>query len=435
MTQPIPKPNKIIHFVKDGFKNIIKGLGTAKDARQATTYVRGLKINQQLANDLYVYNWLAAKIVDVPIDDATRKWRTLLIQDPDKKKEVEDLLKEHDVKSHVNLAAKWARIFGGAVILAIIDGEDQEMPFDVEKMRPGSLKNFIVLDRYNIEPHMINRDITSDNFGKPEFYVVNRSGQKIHHTRLVKFDGIIPTIRELEEQNYWGTSILTKLWEPISDSQTVSQSINNLIYETNVDVYRINGFNALIAEGKDDLVVKRLKIAHEMKSMINGIALDKDDEYDKKQNNFANLHQIDDRFIQKVSGAADIPVTRLLGISPAGQNATGESDMLNYYDNVQSLQENILRPRIDWLDAVILADAGFKEEFEYEFKPLKQLTEIEQATVTQQRAQRDQIYLDQDIIQPSDVMAQLAEDGTYVTIDENRVEEEKAGEELDFDEE
>ena len=427
--------NPLVTFVKDSFKNIIKGLGTSKDARQYTTYVRGLRITQPLANDLYVYNWLAAKIVDVPIDDATRKWRTILINDPEKKKQVENYLKEHDVKSHVNLASKWARIFGGSVILAIIDGQDQEEPLEIDKIKAGSLKNFIVLDRYNIEPHVVNRDITSSNFGKPEFYVINRSGQQIHHTRLVKFDGVIPTIRELEEQNYWGTSILTKLWEPISDSQTVSQSIGNLIYESNVDVYRINGFNALVAEGRDDLVVKRLKIAHEMKSIINGIALDKEDEYEKKSNTFATLDDIDDRFIQKVAGAADIPVTRLLGISPAGQNATGESDMLNYYDNIQSLQENILRPKIDWLDSIILANAGFTEEFEYEFKPLKQLTETEQATVTLQRAQRDQIYLDQDIIQPSDAMAQLAEDGTYVSIDENRVEEEKEDEELEFDEE
>jgi len=184
--------------------------------------------------------------------------------------------------------------------------------------------------------------------------------------------------------------------------------------------------NALVAEGRDALVVKRLKLAHEMKSIINGIALDKEDEYDKKTNSFTTLPDIDDRAIQKVSGASGIPVTRLLGISPAGQNATGESDMLNYYDNVQSTQENGLRPHIDWMDSIVTASATSDiESFEYEFKPLKQLTELEQASVTLQRAQRDQIYLDQDIIEPSDIVAQLAEDGTYVSIDENSVTEEE----------
>jgi len=426
--------NPITAFIKDGFKNIMKGLGTSKDPRTQNIYQMGLRITQATANNLYVYNWLAAKIVDIPIDDATRKWRNLLISDADKKKEIEDALKKFDVKGKINIASKWARVFGGAVILVIIENDDPEEQLIVENIRSGSLKNFIVLDRYNIYPDQINRNILSSNFGKPEYYTVARGGQRIHHSRLYKINGILSTIMELEQQNYWGNSIFTTLFEPVSDSQIVSQSISNLIYESNVDVYRINGLNALVAEGQDDLVVKRLKLAHEMKSIINGIALDKEDEYDKKQNTFATLPEIDDRFIQKVSGASNIPVTRLLGISPAGQNATGEADMLNYYDFVQSLQENKLRPIIDWMDSIILASSNFNDPFEYEFKPLKQLTEIEQATVDYQAAQRDQIYLDQDIIEGSDVLAELAEQGTYVTIDENRVEEEKANEELSFEE-
>lgn len=428
--------NPIIKFVKDGFKNITKGLGGSKDPRTNISYQMGLKIGQVTANNLYVYNWLAAKVVDIPVDDATRKWRNILISDADKKKDVEATLKEFDVKGKVNLAFKWARVFGGAVILAIIEGDDQEEPMVVESIKEGNLKNFIVLDRWNIYPEEINRNILSDNFGKPEYYMVSRSGQRIHHSRLIKIDGDLTTLMELEQQNYWGNSIFTTLFEPISDSQIVSQSINNLIYESNIDVYRISGLNSLVAEGRDDLVTKRLKIAHEMKSIINGIALDKEDEYDKKTNTFAQLPDIDDRFIQKVAGASNIPVTRLLGISPAGQNATGESDMLNYYDSIQSLQENKLRPIIDWLDNIILAATiPDIKEFEYEFKPLKQLTEIEQAEVNIKTAQRDQIYLDQDIIDPTDILAELAEQGTYVSIDENRVEEEKLKEELEFGEE
>lgn len=427
---------KITSYIADGFKNILKGLGRSKDPRTQVSYQMGLRIDQITANNLYVYNWLAAKVVDIPIDDATRKWRNILISDPDKKKEIEDMMKEFDVKGKVNLASKWARVFGGAAILAIIDGVDQEEPLDVDRIRPGTLKNFIVLDRYNLYPDVFNRDILSSNFGKPDFYTVSRSGQKIHHSRLIKFTGIVPTLMELEQQNFWGTSIFTRLFEPISDSQITSQSINNLIYESNIDVYRINGLNNLVAEGNDELVIKRLKIASEMKSIINGIAIDKEDEYDKKTNTFTTLPDIDDRFMQKVAGAADIPLTRLLGISPAGQNATGESDMLNYYDNIQAIQENNLRPKIDWLDSIIMAASfGSAESFEYIFNPLKQLTEIEQSDVNLKAAQRDQIYLDQDVINPMDALSELAETGTYISIDENRIEEEQNLRELEFSEE
>ena len=64
--------NPIISFVKDGFKNIMKGLGGSRDPREQVTYQQGLRITQITANNLYVYNWLAAKVVNIPIDDATR---------------------------------------------------------------------------------------------------------------------------------------------------------------------------------------------------------------------------------------------------------------------------------------------------------------------------------------------------------------------------
>jgi hypothetical protein len=420
----------------DGFVNIVKGLGTKKDARSYNRYVRGFRITEQVANDLYVYNSLAAKIVDAPIDDATRKWRTLLIPDADKKQEVEKVINEFEVKEKINIASKWARIFGGAVIIAIIDGEDLASPLDIERIRPNSLKNFIVLDRYKLYSSIADDNTLSENFGKPEYYMVSERGQPIHYTRLTKFDGVIPTIREYRENDSWGISIYTKLWEDIANAQNTFNSICNLVFEANMDVYRIKGLNQLVAQRQDNLVLDRLKILHQMKSILNGIVLDQEDEYDKKTVDFSQLAQIDDRSIQKVSAASDIPVTRLVGISPAGMNSTGESDLNNYYDGVQSVQENKLRPKIEWMDSIIMA-SHFQttEVLDWEFKPLKQLTEIEQASVDLSNAQRDQIYLNQNVIQPTDVMAQLAENGTYVKIDENRVEKEiKEEEELNFTE-
>ena len=418
----------------DGFINVLKGLGSDKDARQYKSFVKGLRITQALANNLYTYNWLASKVVDIPVNDALRKWRIINISDAEKKEQFEQAEKDYGIKSKLSRALKWSRVFGGSAIIAIIEGQDPSEPLAVDDIQEGSLKNFVVLDRYNIHPGTINRDILSGNFGKPDYYMVSRKGKNIHHSRVLKFHGIIPTIMELEANNYWGVSVFTKMWEAISDSQITSQAIANLVYESSIDVYRIDGFNNLIANQKDELAIKRLKLASEMKSVINGIALDKNDEYEKKQLTFAGLPDIDDRFIQKVSGASNIPVTRLIGISPSGMNATGESDMYNYYDDVQALQENDIRPKLEWLDT-IMSMSLFKdpEPIDFTFKALKQLTETEQAEVDLKKAQRDQIYLGENVIEPTDSMSSLAEAGTYPTIDEERVEQEKNAEELDPD--
>lgn len=423
-------------IVSDGFTNLLKGLGSSKDARTYNQYSRGIRTTQSLANDLYTYNWICGKAVDVPVGDAIQNWRSLLIEDPEKKKDVEESMKSFTVKDKVEQALKWARVFGGAAIIPIIDGENLSTPLNTSKISKDSLKNLVVLDRYRLNATDVNRDILSNNFGKPNFYTINESGQSIHHSRVIRFDGDKPTIYEMEIENYWGLSLFTRLWEPVSDSQTVSQSISNLIFESNIDVYMIKGFNELMAEGSDDLVKARLEIAHKMKSIINGIALDGDDTYDKKTNNFANLSEIDDRFMYKVAGAVPMPITRLIGREPAGLNATGQSDERIYNKSLLSIQDNQIRPALDQLDPIITASTfGQVETFNYVFNPIQLASPAEQAEIDLKRGQLDAIYLAEDIVDPVDVKAQLAENGTYVTITPERVKREAEESDLLFTEE
>lgn len=415
--------NKII--TTDGFENLLKGIGTSKDARIYNNFTKGIRTTQTLANDLYTYNWICGKAVDVPVCDAIQNWRTLLIEDPKKKKEVEEINKLFNLKGKIEQALKWARVFGGAAIIPIIDGEDLSKPLDISKIKKGSLKNLVVLDRYRLQASDVDNNILSDNFGRPNYYQVGSSGQTLHHSRVIRFDGDKPTIYEMERENYWGLSLFTRLWEPISDSQTVSQSISNLIFESNVDVYMIDGLNDLLAEGNDDLAVKRLKLAHEMKSVINGIALDKKDVYDKKTNSFADLANLDDRFMYKVAGAVPMPITRLIGREPAGMSATGEGDEKIYNKSLLSIQNNQISPALDLLDPIIMASAfGIVEYYNYKFNPIQLATPAEQADIDLKRAQLDAIYLADDVVTQIDIKTQLAENKTYVTITSASIEAE-----------
>lgn len=428
---------KLNPFIKlyDGFQNVMKGLGGERDSRQYRRYVETLgRVDQHTAEMLYASNWLTAKVVDVPVEDALRKWREILIEDSEKKEEVEKFYKETKLKSTIDTAAKWSRVFGGSGIFIVIEGDDPTTPLYPERVRPGTLKRFVALDRWRLTSLGVNTDLLSENFGEPEFYTEAESGTIIHHTRIVKFNGPIPSINLYRINNYWGDSIFRKLYDPISDSQNTSNAISTMIDESNVDVYKIEGLNQLIAEGGDELAIKRLKIAHEMKSIVNGIALDASDGYEKKSNSFATLDAIDDRFIQKVAGASNIPVTKLLGISPGGQNATGESDLRNYYDSVSDYQENKLRSKLEYIDSITARSLGL-EPFEFNWLPLMQLNEIEQATVENTRADRDTKYLNAGVIEVSDIQAELAQNKTYVSVDMERAEETREYENMEMEEE
>ncbi|GAJ90769.1 hypothetical protein RRH01S_01_02350 [Rhizobium rhizogenes NBRC 13257] len=93
-------------------------------------------------------------------------------------------------------------------------------------------------------------------------------------------------------------------------------------------------------------------------------------------------------FLQIVSGAADIPVTRLLGQSPAGLNATGDADMRNYHDRIQAIQELDFTPAMSRLDECLIRSAtGARDPDIYaSWAPLEQMSEKDKAEIFKTKA-------------------------------------------------
>jgi hypothetical protein len=85
-----------------------------------------------------------------------------------------------------------------------------------------------------------------------------------------------------------------------------------------------------------------------------------------------------------LAGACEIPVTRLFQRDPAGLNATGESDLTNYYDMIEEKQETYLRPVLDKLLPVIATSAwGYvPEDLDYKFNPLRKADPKENADLS-----------------------------------------------------
>ena len=64
--------SKTSQKANDGFANIAKGIGGKKDVLQNTSFIRtsiNLAKNYDLAEDLYLYNWLVGNIADIPANE------------------------------------------------------------------------------------------------------------------------------------------------------------------------------------------------------------------------------------------------------------------------------------------------------------------------------------------------------------------------------
>jgi phage-related protein (TIGR01555 family) len=94
-----------------------------------------------------------------------------------------------------------------------------------------------------------------------------------------------------------------------------------------------------------------------------------------------------------VSADTGYPITRLFGVSPGGMNATGESDMRNYYDAVRSEQAAVLQPVLLRLARIISLWLGIEEPY-IEFVPLQTMNEKERADLDRQKADTERTEAD-----------------------------------------
>ena len=109
-----------------------------------------------------------------------------------------------------------------------------------------------------------------------------------------------------------------------------SRSIEDM-YNTGIrldyDKYMdINTYKGQSAYGTTDLY----NTIQGMNAMMNNNSiqiLGENDSFETHQYTFGGIADTYDRFMMDVAGAAETPVTKLFGRSPAGMNATGESDM------------------------------------------------------------------------------------------------------------
>lgn len=271
-----------------------------------------------------------------------------------------------------------------------------------------------VLPRTAIQPGPVERDPLSAWFGEPRGYTV-AGGQAVHPSRVVRFLGA--ALPDDAVGDGWGDSVLQALLEAIDQATAAAAHIAAMLPEAKQDVISVPGLSqALSTEDGTRLVTERFAYAARMKGLFGMLLLEGDgrspegERYQQKQLDFSGLPEVARLFLQVAAGAADIPVTRLLGQSPAGLNATGESDIRNYHDHVAARQTVELTPAIARLDRLLIRDALGRDEpaLRYAWRPLAQASEREKAEVGRLKAETAAMLAREDVV-PTDVLARGVE--------------------------
>lgn len=421
-------------WLVDKLANVVSGLGTAKDKafhdRHVFTGLTRAEIDAAYRGD-----WVARKAIDIPPHDEVKNGRDWQAEG-DQIELLEAEEKRLGYWPKLLRARKLARLYGGSVIVLGTNDPDPSQELRIDVIQKGGLTYLHVLNRFEISAGEVNRDVMSLFYGQPLYWEVkgaNGTQARLHPSRVVRFIGNELPDTETSVEPWFGDSVLESIMEAVRHVGLASQGVAALLHEAKVDIIKVpNLMESLASADYQSTLITRFTLANQMKSMVNAVLLDAEEEWDQKQVSFATLPDIMDRYMQAVSGAADIPTTRMLGQAPQGMNSTGDGDYKNYLDRIAAGQELELRPALEPLDECLIRSAlgARPDDIHYTWAPLWQMSEKEKAEIAKSKAETTEIYANGALV-PIDALAkaavnQLVEDGTYpgleAAIDESELE-------------
>jgi hypothetical protein len=384
----------IIQATNDGFVNLTARLGLGADNQISQGhYAFGpfISRNRTELEAAYRSSWIVGQVVDTISEDMTRSGIDIESKlTPDQIKKLYRGLLTFRIWHQLCNALKWSRLYGGCLAVLIIDGQDFKTPLRMETIRKGQFKGLLVLDRWLVWPSLDNLITEMGvDLGMPKYYTVIGDSAalpniKIHHSRCLRFDGIeLPYYQKLAE-NLWGESVIERLLDRLVAFDSVTHGAAQLVFKAHLRGIGVKGLReALSIGGKaEEAIIKMFDYIRLLQSNEGLTLLDADDQFWTHQYTFTGLADMIIQAGQQLSGATGIPLVRLFGQSPAGLSSTGESDLRNYYDHVNKLQENQLRGPVETLLNVLsMSELGapLPDDFDFTFNPLWLLDDKERA--------------------------------------------------------
>lgn len=351
--------------------------------------------DQQLA--LMYRNLIVRRIVTLVVDDAIKNFIEI---EGDQDECIVQELEALFIPEKLTEALYWDRLFGMSCALILADdGQELDQPINLKRLRRVS--GIEVFDKRSVMEDTASlyydTDVRDVNFGKSEYYTItppNGELFKVHRSRLLIFDG--ETLPKLERiaNNGAGLSCLDGIPAAINRVKTSMDKTIDIMDKVSTSLLKLQGLsNVLQTEEGTKAVIKRLDLIDYSRRLNGSVAIDKDDEYAVFNIPLGGLTDIIQEMEQYVCAVTGYPFTKLFGRSPAGMNATGQSDMQIYYDKVRSYQKRKLRPALEYLVKLIqLSSEGPTqgkelEKWSIKFKALQQLNDLEQANVDKTQAE------------------------------------------------
>jgi phage-related protein (TIGR01555 family) len=392
----------------DGWTNLLLGFG-ATSKTQTTTFTLDAILDDTTLTALFQNNDLAAKIVALYPRQALRQGFELGgFEDSAEADRAQKTLAAWDVAGLVQTWAIWGRLYGLAGIWLGTEATGDAL---LSPLRDGETVRFL----RGFDARKLRAQAQAlDAQGKPVLYSVTAEGKPVmtvHASRLVLFGGALTDDDTRRTLGYRDLSVLQTPWDALRSSGNTMNSIENILAEASLGIMTIKDLWAMLAAGRKEDLSDRITLFNAQRSLAKTIVLDQEKEsYKREVAAMTGLPDMFDRAVKRVAAAADIPVTILMGESPAGLNATGDADVLTFFANVEAYRTHKIEPQ---LTQIVQAVLGVSAEVTIRWPPLWTPTAKERSEIYAANAQGDVAYIQQGVITPEEVALSRFRDEGY----------------------
>ena len=451
----LPRLDAAIHNIYTGSGLVDSSTGTViRPERRLADYEI-----QALLLDTY----LGRTICFRPIRDALQRWPVLEfgVDDPDAEdvhelqQQASAVMDEVETKGREAIvrAGAYARAFGGAIVYAgVVDGRAPDQP--VDETRISEVTHFTVFQPTELMVVGIENDPLAPNYRQPTHYQIqrqiaspshryglgaNRINTVIHASRCVQFRGAMTTMERYEYNQYWDDSIFQSISEVLKRCNIGWQTASNLLNKASLLVLRQEGYRQMIA-GKASggmSLATQLAILRKSLSVAGALHMDVKDEIENISVQMTGVPDMVDRLCSEAAAATGIPVTILWGVSPAGQNATGESDWANYMEFLKSIQEWDLDRAIRKIaELIMLAKLGpikgkLPRRWWVKFQRTLEPTDREQAEIRKLDSETFKNYVESELATPAEISTSVFSEQGYTR--DIKIDEESRETQLELD--
>jgi phage-related protein (TIGR01555 family) len=374
------------------------------------------------------------RISEIIAQEMTRKWIKVTSKgDEDKTEKIAELveaLENFKVQDTFRRCAEQDGLFGRAHLFIDIGKSDDPAELKTPigngrdatskgKITKGSLNRIATVEALWCYPSLVNSNnpLKADWYNPQSWYV---NSQEVHASRLLLFVGReVPDI--LKPAYSFGGLSMSQMAKPYVDIWIRNrQSVSDLIHSFSAMVLSTDMTSQLQGDGQG--LFARASLFNNMRDNSGILLLNKDtEEFANVSTPLGTLDQLLAQSQEHMCSVAGVPVVKLLGVQPAGLNASSQGEIDTFSDSIKAYQEKLfgdkLRRVIDIVQLHLWGDVD--SDITYNFVPLEEMSEKELADIRKTEAETDDLHINAGVISTLEVRKRIANDANspYINLD------------------